>query len=193
MKKTIAIVGGIGSGKSVVSHILRLLGYDVYDCDSNAKLLMNTSTRIQSQLIDAFGSEVVSSNGEINRRRLSDIIFRDKTSLNTINGIVHPAVKEDINQRLSESKSKLYFVETALPQESGIDKMCNHIWLVDASKDIRISRVMARNSFSQEQVEERMRKQDYSKLDDSKTIIITNDNHSAVLPQVVKALNEIQK
>lgn len=154
---------------------------------------MNTSTRIQSQLIDAFGSEVVSSNGEINRRRLSDIIFRDKTSLNTINGIVHPAVKEDINQRLSESKSKLYFVETALPQESGIDKMCNHIWLVDASKDIRISRVMARNSFSQEQVEERMRKQDYSKLDDSKTIIITNDNHSAVLPQVVKALNEIQK
>ena len=193
MKKTIAIVGGIGSGKSVVSHILRLLGYDVYDCDSNAKLLMNTSTRIQSQLIDAFGSEVVSSNGEINRRRLSDIIFRDKTSLNTINGIVHPAVKEDINQRLSESKSKLYFVETALPQESGIDKMCHHIWLVDASKDIRISRVMARNSFSQEQVEERMRKQDYSKLDDSKTIIITNDNHSAVLPQVVKALNEIQK
>ena len=193
MKKTIAIVGGIGSGKSVVSHILRLLGYDVYDCDSNAKLLMNTSTRIQSQLIDAFGSEVVSSNGEINRRRLSDIIFRDKTSLNTINGIVHPAVKEDINQRLSESKSKLYFVETALPQESGIDKMCNHIWLVDASKDIRISRVMARNSFSQEQVEERMRKQDYSKLDDSKTIIITNYNHSAVLPQVVKALNEIQK
>lgn len=193
MKKTIAIVGGIGSGKSVVSHILRLLGYDVYDCDSNAKLLMNTSTRIQSQLIDAFGSEVVSSNGEINRRRLSDIIFRDKTSLNTINGIVHPAVKEDINQRLSESKSKLYFVETALPQESGIDKMCDHIWLVDASKDIRISRVMARNSFSQEQVEERMRKQDYSKLDDSKTIIITNDNHSAVLPQVVKALNEIQK
>ena len=193
MKKTIAIVGGIGSGKSVVSHILRLLGYDVYDCDSNAKLLMNTSTRIQSQLIDAFGSEVVSSNGEINRRRLSDIIFRDKTSLNTINGIVHPAVKEDINQRLSESKSKLYFVETALPQESGIDKMCNHICLVDASKDIRISRVMARNSFSQEQVEERMRKQDYSKLDDSKTIIITNDNHSAVLPQVVKALNEIQK
>lgn len=193
MKKTIAIVGGIGSGKSVVSHILRLLGYDVYDCDSNAKLLMNASTRIQSQLIDAFGSEVVSSNGEINRRRLSDIIFRDKTSLNTINGIVHPAVKEDINQRLSESKSKLYFVETALPQESGIDKMCDHIWLVDASKDIRISRVMARNSFSQEQVEERMRKQDYSKLDDSKTIIITNDNHSAVLPQVVKALNEIQK
>ncbi len=193
MKKTIAIVGGIGSGKSVVSHILRLLGYDVYDCDSNAKLLMNTSTRIQSQLIDAFGSEVVSSNGEINRRRLSDIIFRDKTSLNTINGIVHPAVKEDINQRLSESKSKLYFVETALPQESGIDKMCDHIWLVDASKDIRISRVMARNRFSQEQVEERMRKQDYSKLDDSKTIIITNDNHSAVLPQVVKALNEIQK
>ena len=193
MKKTIAIVGGIGSGKSVVSHILRLLGYDVYDCDSNAKLLMNTSTRIQSQLIDAFGSEVVSSNGEINRRRLSDIIFRDKTSLNTINGIVHPAVKEDINQRMSESKSKLYFVETALPQESGIDKKCDYIWLVDASKDIRISRVMARNSFSQEQVEERMRKQDYSKLDDSKTIIITNDNHSAVLPQVVKALNEIQK
>ena len=193
MKKTIAIVGGIGSGKSVVSHILRLLGYDVYDCDSNAKLLMNTSTRIQSQLIDAFGSEVVSSNGEINRRRLRDIIFRDKTSLNTINGIVHPAVKEDINQRMSESKSKLYFVETALPQESGIDKKCDYIWLVDASKDIRISRVMARNSFSREQVEERMSKQDYSKLDDSKTIKITNDNLIALLPQVVNALNEIQK
>ena len=193
MKKTIAIVGGIGSGKSVVSHILRLLGYDVYDCDSNAKLLMNTSTRIQSQLIDAFGSEVVSSNGEINRRRLSDIIFRDKTSLNTINGIVHPAVKEDINQRMSESKSKLYFVETALPQEIGIDKKCDYIWLVDASKDIRISRVMARNSFSREQVEERMSKQDYSKLDDSKTIKITNDNLIALLPQVVNALNEIQK
>ena len=95
-KRIIAIAGGIGSGKSVVSAILRLIGYVVYDCDSEAKLLMNTSVAIKNDLITAFGSDSITKEGYINTKYISSIVFKDKSVLTKINSIVHPRVKEDI-------------------------------------------------------------------------------------------------
>ena len=69
--KLIAITGGIGSGKSVVSTILRKLGYAVYDCDSRAKLLMATSADIKRELAEAFGADVVAADGTICAPRLA--------------------------------------------------------------------------------------------------------------------------
>ena len=95
-KRLVAITGGIGSGKSVVSAILRIMGYPVYDCDSRAKNLMNTNNDIKNDLISSFGVDCISEDGKINAQYISSIVFKDKTALLKINSIVHPRVKDDI-------------------------------------------------------------------------------------------------
>ena len=91
----VAITGGIGSGKSVVSQVLRLLGYPVYDCDANAKRLMNESVALRESLVKRFGTDLYRQ-GAFNAQYLSSIVFADQSALADLNAIVHPAVKADI-------------------------------------------------------------------------------------------------
>ena len=118
----IAITGGIGSGKSVVSQVLRVAGYPVYDCDSNAKLIMDKDEEMQKQLADSFGSDVV-VNGVIQRKVLASLVFADRNKLEKLNAIVHPAVRRDIKRWEETQKSDVVFVETAILKESGVDSL----------------------------------------------------------------------
>ncbi len=186
--KLIGIVGGIGSGKSVVSHILTLLNYEVYDCDSNAKLLMNTSAELQEELKSNFGENVINERGEVDRAVLSGIIFNDAAALAKVNSIVHPRVIADILIKAENSSSEIFFFETALPHESGLDKMAHEIWHVVAPEDLRIERVMARSNMSREQVKSRIDSQDLSVIDNQNIRVINNDNACALLPQIANIL-----
>ena len=107
--KLIAIAGGIGSGKSIISSILRILGYYVYDCDREAKKLMNTSKIIKKELINTFGERCITENNTVDSIYLSSIVFNDKKALNKLNAIVHPKVKEDIIQKKVFHNSILLF------------------------------------------------------------------------------------
>ncbi|MDE6436166.1 MAG: dephospho-CoA kinase, partial [Muribaculaceae bacterium] len=88
----IAITGGIGSGKSVVSRVLRAMGYPVYDCDSQAKAIMDADAEIHRRLCSEIDAAVV-TDGVIDRKRLAEIVFNDKAKLAVLNAIVHSAVK----------------------------------------------------------------------------------------------------
>lgn len=189
--KLIAIVGGIGSGKSVVSHVLRLMNFEVYDCDSRAKTLMDESDIIKWKLAAAFGDEVITPSGAVNKPKLAEIIFNDQSALATVNGIVHPEVVADIKRCAARSLGRAYFVETALPQESGIDVMADEIWLVEAPEHVRIERVMERNGMSSSEVVRRMRSQDYSHMNNACVRCIVNDDVSAILPQISVLLQRL--
>ena len=189
----IAIAGGIGSGKSVVSAILRVKGYDVYDCDSEAKRLMNTSVAIKNDLIETFGNEAVTPDGTIDSKYISSVVFKDKSALSKINSIVHPRVKEDILERLQECKQDVLFVETAILLQSNLVDVMDDVWLVTAPEDVRVLRVMNRNSMSADDVKKRIaaqQNQDYSILPSYKTIV--NDDIHAVLPQVDKLVDDLE-
>ena len=82
--KTVAITGGIGSGKSVVSRLLRVEGYPVYDCDSQAKRIMDNDAEIQRQLQKAFGEDVV-VDGVIHRQKLASLVFGNSENLRKLN------------------------------------------------------------------------------------------------------------
>ena len=194
MKTVIAIIGGIGSGKSVVSEILRTMDYPVYDCDSNAKLLMNRSDTIKNELIAAFGDDVVSDDGTINRVRLSDKVFGNETNLSRLNAIVHPAVIEDFNKWVERQCSTYVFVETAILYESGMDKCVDEIWEVTAPVDIRIERVMRRNGISEEAVRSRIESQSICgvALREKSYHEIINDGIAMLLPQVVELIRQKQ-
>lgn len=183
--KIIAIAGGIGSGKSVVSSVLRSIGFYVYDCDYEAKKLMNTSDVIKTELVREFGDDCICEDGTINSVYLASVVFNDKLALAKINSIVHPRVKDDILLRLSNCNRGVMFVETAILMQSNLLDVIEEVWLVSASVETRIKRVMKRNGVSANDVKKRIQaqsNQDYSKLKNCKEIV--NDNDVAILPQL---------
>lgn len=188
-KRIIAITGGIGAGKSVVSSILRVAGYQVYDCDSRAKQLMNTSEEIKNALTMKFGREVYNRDGTLNKTRLSDIIFNDADALHCVNSIVHPAVRDDITRWAQQQEHEPLFVETAILKEGGIDTIVNEVWNVVAPVETRVARVMKRNATSRNKVMERINNQQpLSHCTELNVIDLINDSHTPLLPQVVNAL-----
>lgn len=189
--KLIAIVGGIGSGKSVVSCILESMGYKVYDCDSKAKTIMDNSAEIHKQLCAEIHPQAV-VNGVINRQLISQVVFNDESALKRLNAIVHKFVLEDLKLWRASfvDDSKPLFVETAIPRSSNILCIVDDIWEVTAPIEVRISRVIKRNNISREQVIARIRKQE-AELDIANAHAIQNDGEHPILPVINKFLTEI--
>ena len=189
--KVIALTGGIGSGKSVVSAVLRVMGYDVYDCDSRAKLLMAQSTKIKDALIDAFGAGAVVE-GQIDRAYISRAVFGRPEALKCLNAIVHPAVRNDLEQWLAQCSMEYAFVETAILQSSNFKDLISAEWHVTASVELRVARVAKRNGLSREDVMRRISSQS-AELPGSEARIIDNSGNKAILPQVQELLSQLAK
>ncbi|MCH5245962.1 MAG: dephospho-CoA kinase [Muribaculaceae bacterium] len=188
--KLIAITGGIGAGKSVVSRCVMAMGFDVYDCDSRAKALMDNSMDIIMAIGREIGAECVDLEvGKINREVLAGIVFNDGEALSRLNGIVHGAVLKDIST-WAESQAKRgvqkAFVETAILYQSNLDGIVDEVWEITAPRDSRIERVMARNGISSGLVESRIAAQEayIPNRVHRKIYRITNDGREPVLPVV---------
>lgn len=187
--KLIAITGGIGSGKSVVSQILRKLGYQVYDSDTEARRLMDDSVAIKKEISNKINPAVINEDGSINRKALSNIVFNDSQKLGTLNHIVHSAVRNDLQLYVKRCNNTIVFVETAILYQSEIDRMVDEVWDITAPDDIRINRVINRNSLTAEEVKKRIKSQEFTpeKLHEQTKVII-NDDKTAILPQIENLL-----
>lgn len=185
-----AIAGGIGSGKSVVSRVVETMGYPVYDCDTRAKKLMDSDPTILDALRERISPDVVDKEGRINRGLLSAIVFSDADKLQTLNKIVHGAVREDLSRWCEEHRdSERLFVETAILYQSGLDRMVDEVWEVIAPRQLRVERVMQRNGCEAAEVERRMDSQIFEpEKVHSNVKIIVNDGARAVLPQIISLL-----
>ncbi len=183
MTRIIAITGGIGSGKSVVSRVLTCMGFEVYDCDSRARQIMDGSESIRRAIATDICPAAVTSSG-IDRAVLGAHVFSDAEALEALNAIVHTHVRNDF---ADWSKSReICFVETAILHASRMDTLVDEIWEVTAPKEIRIERVMRRNNLSREEIERRIESQkaEETAIPQLKKRIINNDGAQAVLPQV---------
>ncbi len=187
----VGITGGIGAGKSVVSEILRAMGHDVYDCDRQARMIMNTSCEIKSLLSNTFGTQVIDSDGNVNRKILGEIVFANEYKLKQLNDIVHGAVKKHLLNTIGSSTKKNFFFETAILQESGLDEVCDEVWIIEAPLEMRINRVMNRNSLSRAEVMARIEAQSKSLSFCGKVNHIINDGENPILPNVHRLLGEI--
>ena len=173
--KTVAITGGIGSGKSVVSRLLRVEGYPVYDCDSQAKRIMDNDAEIQRQLQNAFGEDVV-VDGVIHRQKLASLVFGNSE------------VIADIKKWSVAEQKDLVFVETAILRESGMETLVDEVWVVDAPKDIRVARVMVRNNMPEEDVRKRIDSQNDNPKFSVPTSVVENYGSNSVIVQVQNLL-----
>ena len=191
--KLIAITGGIGSGKSVVSRMLQVMGYNVYDCDSRAKSLMAHDQDVRRQLTEAFGQDTYLADGSINRAYLSEVAFADDISRVILNGIVHPATARDMNCWAEEQRQQgadMAFVETALLRTAGLDRLMDEVWHVTAPTDVRIKRVMARNGLTALQVQSRIASQTAEEEVTAGEHVIVNDGDTSLLAQVLKLIEQ---
>lgn len=188
----IGITGGIGSGKSVISRILKIMHYPVYDSDYWAKFLMNNDKTIYKALTDKFGSETYSSEG-INRPFLAQLIFNNKENLTFVNSIVHPAVGNHFLQWAEEQQSSIVFIESAILFSSGLNKIIDKTIYVDAPQEIRLQRAILRDNATTEAISARIKNQingdEYARTHSD--YIINNDNTSLLIPQIISILQNL--
>lgn len=192
MDTTIGITGGIGAGKSVVSRILRCNGFYVYDCDYEAKLIMVNDSKVKDALIHRLGEDVYYQDGEINRGKLAQEIFSHEDVRLYVNGVVHKAVRTDIEKKRMKVDG-YFFIESAIIATGGLMSLCNQIWLVTAPLEERIKRVIQRDSTDLDSVKKRMESQTHeiSLLDSEKTVVLENDNYCSLLPEVLEMTNKL--
>lgn len=205
----IIITGGIGSGKSMVSQLLKVMGYTVYDCDSRAKELMLTDTALKGQLTELLGPETYTADGQLNRPYVASRIFGNQKLLGQMNALVHPAVAADIRRRqlafsknagqgLRQGFSKTlhqglrqtidqetpFFVETAIYFEANFGQYIrtDRVWCVAAPLELRIQRAMHRDGADRQRIEARILSQmpQEEKIKKSDAVIWNDDTHSII-------------
>lgn len=194
MTLSVGITGGIGSGKSMVCQIFKLLGVPVFEADLEAKHLINTNTQIKKGLIRLFGEGIYIPDIGVDRKKLASIIFNDEIQLAKINKLVHPLVHEEFNRWLKKQKSKYIIHEAAILFESGFYKTMDYTILISAPEKTRIERVIKRDGIGAEQVKKRIKKQwTDSQKRKLANLEIKNDNKNLIIPQILKIDTQLKE
>lgn len=185
----IGITGGIGAGKSLVCKIFGILGVPAYDADSRAKILMTTDGILIDLIKKEFGSLSYNASGGLNRAFLSSEVFNQKERLERLNSLVHPRVALDYEKWVVDHAEHVYVIkEAALLFESGSYKALDQTILVTAPPEIRIKRVLERDSHRTKADVERIIQNQLPETEKAGKAnhIIRNDDSELLVPRILK-------
>ncbi|RJQ05590.1 MAG: dephospho-CoA kinase [Bacillota bacterium] len=162
----IGLTGGIASGKSTVSRVLRELGAPVIDSDLVAKEVVRPGTEAWRELVEAFGDDILLEDRTIDRRKLGDRVFGDPGAVARLNAITHPRIIGEIRERLRKfaeadpkERPPAVVVDAPVLIEAGMVDMVDEVWLVVVDQKTQIQRLMARDHFGVEQALNRINAQ----------------------------------
>ena len=158
----IGLTGGIGSGKTTVSGFLEELGAEVIDADKVGHVTYLPDMPAWRDLIDTWGEDLLQPNREIDRKKLGAIVFSDPANLEKLNGIVHPRMRDIMNDRIEAFRGegkRVVVVDAAILIEAKWTSLVDEVWVTAAPEDVVVQRVMARNGWEEEQVRSRMASQ----------------------------------
>jgi len=192
--KKIGITGGIGSGKSVVSCLFRVMGVPVYDADSASKSILISNIEVKSRLSRLLGGDIYDAEGNLLRKKMASMIFSDEKLMAGVNEIVHPAVISDFECWSRQQKCKIVACESALIYESKMNAYIDYVLMVFAPLEMRVDRACRRDSSSRDSIYERIKNQmsDEEKMRLS-DFIIYNDGVRAILPQVWTLFSSLEE
>ncbi|AMX82648.1 dephospho-CoA kinase [Geobacillus subterraneus] len=162
MALTIGLTGGIASGKSTVSAMMRELGLPVIDADEAARAVVEPGEEAYRQIVAVFGPDVLQENGEIDRAKLGAIVFNNEQERKKLNAIVHPAVRRKMlaeKEKLVRSGAKTVVLDIPLLFESGLTDWVDRVLVVYVDDDVQLRRLMVRNGFTEEEALARIRAQ----------------------------------
>ena len=162
--KIIGLMGGVGSGKSTVADILeKKYGAHLIITDDIAKKLYEKGEESYQKIVSYFGTGILNKDGEINRKKLSEIVFADKDKLEKLNSFVHPLVMQCVIKEIDEIKTTnehrpkekqvpYIVIETALLIEAGYRDLCDTVWYVAVEEEVRKQRLMNIRGYSEEKI-----------------------------------------
>ena len=199
----IGLTGGIGSGKSTIAKQLRLMGYEVYDTDSEAKRLIVEDAHVREQIETLLGKEVYQDD-VYQTALVAQKVFADKTLLARLNAIVHPAVRQDILKKFRSTSellnsnsaasepSELFFIECAILYTAHLDELCDKVVVVTAPKEVRLARTIARDHSDIDKVRARMSAQNVEADLRRADIIINNEGTTPISTLCEQILRELR-
>lgn len=189
----VGITGGIGSGKSTVSRFFSELGVPVYDSDQRAKSLMQHDDSIIIKIKKEFGDDSYLNN-VLNRSHIAEIVFKNELKLKQLNAIVHPVVRTDFNNWLSQnSNAKFVIKEAAIMIESGAYKDLDKLIVVSANREQKIKWIKKRDHLLLEDIENRIQNQLSDKIRNQYAdfIIENNSSKKELKQQVLSIYNKL--
>ncbi|WP_419955983.1 dephospho-CoA kinase [Neobacillus niacini] len=162
MSLVIGLTGGIASGKSTVSNMLKEMNLTVIDADVEARLAVEKGEPAYQKIVAEFGDDVLQSNGEIDRVKLGSIIFHNVEKRQLLNSIVHPEVRKRMNNQVEAARGRgeqVIVLDIPLLFESKLTHMVEKTVLVYVDRDIQLKRLMERNNLSMQDAEARIKSQ----------------------------------
>lgn len=193
----IGITGGIGCGKSaIMEHLAKNYNCDTLLADEAAHVVEMQGTECYQKLIRLLGNEIQDESLEIDRKKMAEVIFKDKTLLTKVNAIVHPAVKEMIRDRIKKLRQagtvRFFFLEAALLIEDNYDEIVDEIWYIYSDEEIRRCRLRENRQYSDAKIDAIFEKQlsDQEFRKHCRFMITNNTCIEEALLQIDKKLEE---
>lgn len=191
--KIIGVTGGIGSGKSAVARTLRDLGAVMIDADSIARAVTAKGGKALEELAGYFGSGILDENGDLNRKELADLVFKDPVRRHALEAITHKhiitKILDGVENIKNSGKTEVVVIDAPIPLEHGFLDVADEVWVVTAEKETRISRTMERSGYSYEEALDRinsqMKDEEYLQVSDD---VIQNDGSMDELEKTVVKL-----
>ncbi|MFK3837766.1 dephospho-CoA kinase [Staphylococcus capitis] len=158
MPKIIGLTGGIATGKSTVSELLTAYGFKVVDADIASRKAVKKDSKGLDQIREKFGQEAIDDNGEMNRKYVGELVFNNPEQRIELNKIVHPIVREIMEEEKNHYLNEGYNVIMDIPLlfENDLQDTVDEVWVVYTSESIQIERLMERNDLSQEDAKARV-------------------------------------
>ncbi|WP_367121803.1 dephospho-CoA kinase [Staphylococcus capitis] len=158
MPKIIGLTGGIATGKSTVSELLTAYGFKVVDADVASRKAVKKGSKGLDQIREKFGQEAIDVNGEMNRKYVGELVFNNPEQRIELNKIVHPIVREIMEEEKNHYLNEGYNVIMDIPLlfENDLQDTVDEVWVVYTSESIQIERLMERNDLSQEDAKARV-------------------------------------
>lgn len=156
--KIIGLAGGVGTGKSTVASIIKdkFNGYIVM-ADQVGHKAMEPNTQSYNMIIDLFGSSILKKDKTVDRSKIADIVFHDSAMLNKLNQIIHPFVEQYIRKEIERIRKMgsypYFFIESAILIETGYQKICDEIWVIQTDEQIRRKRLKEARGYSDEKID----------------------------------------
>jgi len=188
-KVIIGITGVIGSGKSTAAEFFCSHGYPLVNADRIGHQVLKNNN-VKNKIVAEFGSVILES-GEINRKKLADIVFEDKNKLLNLNQIVHPIIVDQIKNRVNKIDASMVFIDAALLLDWNMDKFCDEVILITADETTLINRLSSHRNYSVEQAKSRIEAQGFTK-EKADYIITNNSTKEEFYIKLEKILHQIK-
>ena len=189
--KKIGITGGIGSGKTYVASVFQSLGIPIFNADIQAKKIMTYSGKLIKLVKEEFGNDIY-KDADLNKEKLSSIVFSNSDKLQKLNSLVHPIIKEEFNNWCNSQTSPYVIKEAAILFESKSHLGLDAVICVSASLELRKKRLLKRENYTEKEIKKRIENQISQEEKEKRSdYIIVNDEKELLLPKIIKIHKEL--